>query len=250
MANEPNKHGVAAIVAAGGIGSRFSQSGPKQRQILQGYPLYQWCLASLLNHEKVDSTVLVAHRKIIEELSEEIQACPELEAAARDKLVLVPGGKSRQESVYLGLKELEGREFPPAIVMVHDAARPFLTRELIDRTIASIEEFGACTVASPVADTIKRAKSGTIIDTVDRSDLFAAHTPQGARFDWMLQAHEQARRDGYDATDDASVLENAGRRVKIVDSHRLNIKVTVPDDLAICEAISYMFIGQINGCLS
>ncbi|MBX9670084.1 MAG: 2-C-methyl-D-erythritol 4-phosphate cytidylyltransferase, partial [Candidatus Obscuribacterales bacterium] len=92
--------------------------------------------------------------------------------------------------------------------------------------------------------TVKRVAGNSVQETLDRSNLVAVHTPQAARFDWLLDAHEAARRNNLSATDDAFILEQY-HEVKIVAGDRYNIKVTVPEDLLICEAICHMFLGQI-----
>lgn len=181
---------------------------------------------------------MASHSELRESLQNEIAA--ELGKRGTDsgakEIRIVDGGNSRQESVYFALKNLAESSSPPDVVLVHDAARPFVTHDLIDRVIDCSIEYGACTAAFPVAETIKTVRDGSIDATVDRTNLYAAHTPQGSRFDWLLAGHEAARRDGFSATDDASILENIDREVKIVLSHKLNIKVTVPEDLEICES--------------
>ena len=239
---------MAAIIAAGGLGSRFSGSKPKQRNLLGGVPIYQWSLARFLEHSAIDAVVVVSHVTILGELEKEIEEI--MKSSKLYKLSLVAGGQTRQESVYLGLKHLQSLNQVPEYVLVHDAARPFVDNSMIDRTIQAVKSDNACTVGLPVADTIKRVKNGLVTETLDRSELYAVHTPQAAKLDLLLTAHECARRDGVSVTDDAALLELNGSEVKIIPSHRYNIKITVPEDLALCESISHMFIGQINECPS
>src|SRR5262249_42868553 len=154
----------------------------------------------------ITDIVMASHAELRESLQSEIET--ELKKHGSDsgakKVVLVNGGDSRQESVYLALKHLAQSDSPPDIVLVHDAARPFITHDLIDRIVDCSIEYGACTAAFPVAETIKNVTAGKIDATVDRTNLYAAHTPQGSRFDWLLAGHEKAVKDGFSATDDAS----------------------------------------------
>lgn len=242
---------MSAVVAAGGLGTRFASGKsavPKQRQTLGGIPLYMWCILQFYRNSNVSNIIMASHSELRESLENEITA--ELEKRGTDsstkEIRIVDGGTSRQESVYFALKHLAETGSPPDIVLVHDAARPFITHDLIDRLVHCSIEHGACTAAFPVAETIKNVSDGKIDATVDRTNLYAAHTPQGSRFDWLLAGHETARKDGFSATDDASILENINREVKIVLSHKLNIKVTVPEDLEMCESFVDKFVGQIN----
>ncbi len=242
MTKQASDYRFGAILAAGGVGSRFTPGGnaqPKQILELAGKPLYFWSLDRLYSHPRIARVVIVAHPSIIESMRAETSG-----VFSRDKLDLVEGGASRQESVFCGLKRLTQSEPAIDFVLVHDAARPFLSSAMIDKTIDCVIEYGACTVAVPVSDTVKRVKNGTITDTIDRADLYAVHTPQAAKFDWLLSAHEAAIADGISATDDAFVLEHAGRQVRIVEGDRYNIKVTVSQDLILCNALAPNFIGQ------
>ncbi len=192
--------------------------------------------------------VVVAHATILGDLESEIY--DKMKTSNLFKLRLLAGGQTRQESVYLGLKHLSERTDAPEFVLVHDAARPFVDHQMIDRTIESVKIDKACTVGLPVADTIKRARDGIIRDTLDRAELYSVHTPQAAKLEWLLAAHEKARMEGISVTDDAALMELNGHEVKIIPSHRYNLKITVPEDLALCECISSMLIGQINECPS
>ncbi|MBX9670404.1 MAG: 2-C-methyl-D-erythritol 4-phosphate cytidylyltransferase, partial [Candidatus Obscuribacterales bacterium] len=151
---------VAAIIAAGGIGSRFSQGGQKKHKqcfILKGHPLYMWCLGSFCNHPQVGRIILVSHEDVRPQIEKEIFEYRR--ARAQDdgtSIEVIGGGETRQESVYKGLVHLSEIGERPDFVLVHDAARPFLTEKLINDTISSVIEHGACTVAIPVSDTVKR----------------------------------------------------------------------------------------------
>ncbi|WP_203364272.1 2-C-methyl-D-erythritol 4-phosphate cytidylyltransferase [Bacillus sp. REN10] len=146
---------------------------------------------------------------------------------------LVTGGEERQQSVYNGLKQLN----QPDIVLVHDGARPFMTRKMIAELVEQAKHSGAAIAAVPVKDTIKRVTGGTVVETVERSSLWSVQTPQAFRFSFLLQAHEQAERDGFLGTDDASLIERINVPVQIVEGDYDNIKLTTPEDLVFAEAI-------------
>lgn len=237
---------MAVVIAAGGIGSRFSSgSSTKHKQCfeLKGKPVYMWCLLSFLANKRIAEIVIVAHQDIQEQLKKELD--DQLTGDRRHKVSVVPGGTTRQESVFLGLQHLAVGVEIPDYVLVHDAARPFIKQSLIDSTIDTVIKYGACTVAVPVSDTIKKVERGSVKVTLDRSDLYAVHTPQAGRFDWLLAGHEAAANGNLAATDDAYILELANHEVKIVEGDKYNIKVTVPEDLQICAALSDMFVSQI-----
>ena len=163
----------------------------------------------------------------------------EAELLKPDKDVqVIAGGASRQASVFKGLEFLETLSPCPKMVLVHDAARPFLTGAMIEQTIVGAQLHGACTTALPARDTVKRIEDGMIIETLDRESLILVQTPQAARFDWLIAAHRKAADHGVAATDDAALLEAAGRRVAIVRGASFNIKITEPEDLILSEALA------------
>jgi 2-C-methyl-D-erythritol 4-phosphate cytidylyltransferase len=223
---------TAAILVAAGSGSRFSsgQSNhrPKQFLELKGQPIYSWALTTLLEHPQIDRVVVATLPEMVAEIKSAFQS---------EKLHVTTGGAHRQESVWRGLSYLDEGE-KPAYVLVHDAARPFLDRDLIDATIETVQKYGACTVATPASDTIKRVDGDLISETLDRDQLVLVQTPQAARFDWLIEGHRRAIENGFVTTDDASILEAAGRAVAVVQGSRWNIKITRPEDLIVAEALA------------
>ncbi|MEH6942034.1 2-C-methyl-D-erythritol 4-phosphate cytidylyltransferase [Bacillus sp. JJ722] len=151
------------------------------------------------------------------------------------RIQLVAGGKERQNSVYNGLKHVS--ESDTNIVLVHDGARPFVKKELIYQLVKSAKEQGSAIPGVPVKDTIKRVKDGQVIDTVERSSLWAVHTPQAFRVSVLKKAHEAAEARGFLGTDDASLVEEVGDAVYMVEDDYDNIKITTPEDLYIAEMI-------------
>jgi 2-C-methyl-D-erythritol 4-phosphate cytidylyltransferase len=148
-------------------------------------------------------------------------------------LSVVAGGPRRQDSVFEALREIDADT-----VLVHDAARPLVAPEVVRDLVQSLEDWDGAVVAVPVDETIKRVVGGEISETVDRTDLWQAQTPQGFRTSILRDAHERARKDGFLATDDASLLERYGGRVRVVRGSRTNIKVTYPEDFALAEALA------------
>lgn len=153
----------------------------------------------------------------------------------RIPLAVVHGGAERQDSVRLGLASLD-----PAseVVAIHDAARPFLTREILERSIETAALYGSALVAVPARDTIKRAsEDGTVVETIPRHQLWLAQTPQTFRVPLIREAHAWAVAEGIVVTDDAALLEHLGKVVKIVPGSYWNFKITTPEDLQIAEAL-------------
>lgn len=147
---------------------------------------------------------------------------------------VVAGGTERQYSIWNGLRQ----SAPEAdVVLVHDAARPLVTKETIEAVIAAAREYGAAIAAVPEKNTVKIVADGIVTATPDRSTLWSVQTPQGFHRDLLIAANEQAERDGFLGTDDASLVEHYGTPVHVVmDSYR-NIKITTPEDLIIAEAL-------------
>ncbi|RFU68655.1 2-C-methyl-D-erythritol 4-phosphate cytidylyltransferase [Peribacillus saganii] len=149
------------------------------------------------------------------------------------EIKLVPGGQERQQSVRNGLHNVSGTE----LVLVHDGARPFIERALIADLTEAAYEHGSAIPAVPVKDTIKKATNNTVEETVERSSLWAVQTPQAFRFSILKRAHEEAEKEGYLGTDDASLVEIIGEKVVIVEGDYDNIKITTQEDLYFAEAI-------------
>lgn len=146
---------------------------------------------------------------------------------------LVAGGAERQQSVANGVAY--ARE--DGIVLVHDGARPFIGQEMIARLVEQAKDVGAAVVAVPVKDTIKRVEDNFVTKTVERSSLWAVQTPQAFRSALLRRAHEQAVEVSFHGTDDASLVENIGEKVTVVEGSYDNIKLTTPEDIYFAEAI-------------
>jgi 2-C-methyl-D-erythritol 4-phosphate cytidylyltransferase / 2-C-methyl-D-erythritol 2,4-cyclodiphosphate synthase len=216
--------GCAALVLAGGSGRRFGGEVPKQYLPLAGTAVLRRAVEAFLRHPRI-VRVQVVVRPEDRLLADEALAGLNLPPP-------VPGGETRQDSARLGLEALA--DMAPDYVLVHDGARPFVDAELIDRTLAALEQAPGVVPALPVTDTLKRGtEAGTVIGTVDRQGLWRAQTPQGFRYAEILAAHRAAA--GKALTDDAMVAESAGLAVAIVDGSEDNVKITTEDDMARAE---------------
>jgi len=196
--------------------------------------MYVWSLKTLREHPDISQVVLVARS----EMHPVIQSEMAFWMTSDTPVTLVEAGGTRQESVYAGLEKLCTQSNRPTHVLVHDAARPFLEHEQIDRFLSVLHEVGACALAVKVSDTIKRTDGDVITETLSRQGLYAMQTPQGASFDLFLEAHRQAKAEGFDATDDVALLERRKISVKIVEGSANNMKITNREDMLIAEALA------------
>ncbi len=217
--------GCAALILAGGSGSRYGGARPKQYLPLAGVLVLRRAAESFLSHGSVD------HVRIV--LRKDDRAL--YDAAFADAALLPPveGGATRQESARFGLESLRGLQ--PEKVLIHDGARPFADAALIGRVVEALDQFPAVVPALPVNDTIKCAADDgkTVASTMDRAPLRRAQTPQGFRFSSILAAHQAAK--GAELTDDAMVAERAGLTVALVAGSEGNFKITTQDDMAQAE---------------
>lgn len=218
---------VAVLVVAAGRGSRFGGPLPKQYRLLNGQPILRHSLAAFAAHPAICAVQVVIH--------------PDdhaLYAQASDGLNLLPavhGGAERQDSVRLGLEGLATLERlkgeAPDLVLIHDGARPYLSRGLIDQVIAAFADPAVDGVIPAIAmsDTLKRVEGGLITETVPRAGLWRAQTPQAFRYQPLREAHKACA--GQALTDDGAVAEYAGLSVRIIEGDELNQKITLPSDL-------------------
>ena len=218
------------LIPAAGMGTRLGAAGPKALLDLRGEPMLVHTLRRFEPLGLLHNTVIVVHPDHEGAIA---GAC--VRAFPNSRFHFVPGGAERQESVLRGLDALE-----PAteIVVVHDAARPFVQPDSIRKSIEAAARHGAATVAIPSSDTILVAdEDGFLADTPDRSRLWACQTPQTFKVEVLRSAHEAARRNGDAVTDDATLVQRAGGRVELVMGSALNIKITVPDDAVLARVI-------------
>ena len=213
-----------AVVPAAGVGKRMGADVPKQYLEVLGKPVLQHTLERLLSVEAL-AGIAVA-------LGADDGYWPDLPCANHPRIRRVPGGRERADSVLSGLRGLERDAAAGDWVLVHDAARLCVTRTDIETLMATLagDPVGGI-LALPVSDTLKRVEAGGILETLDRSRIWRALTPQMCRYGLLRQALEEASEQGRIVTDEASALELQGLRPKIVEGRPDNLKITRPEDL-------------------
>jgi 2-C-methyl-D-erythritol 4-phosphate cytidylyltransferase/2-C-methyl-D-erythritol 2,4-cyclodiphosphate synthase len=222
---------VTAIIAAAGDGRRMASGVPKQFMEVAGVSLLQRSVSAFCHVPRITDIIVVTRADAVEEV------CRTLTTAGRATAV-VAGGTTRQESVAAAFDHVApGSEY----VMVHDAARPFVTRSLIDRTLDAAIESGAAIAALPARDTVKQAASvegrAFIARTIPREEIYLAQTPQAFRRE-ILASAVRLGREGAIGTDESALAELAGNRIRLVDGDPLNFKVTTDSDLELSRGLA------------
>lgn len=230
---------VCAVIVAGGCGQRFGNPGGKQLVNVAGRPLMTWSIMAFDRSVNVGAIVVVCPADRMEEMRR-VAIDP---YGLRTPIRFAFAGETRQDSTRSGLSAVpEGFTY----VAIHDAARPLITTEAIDRAICALR----CTPAAdgavcgqPAIDTLKIVRGNAIQSTPQRSMFWAAQTPQIFKVDVMRRAHEAAIADGFVGTDDSSLVERIGGNVLCVDSPRDNLKVTLPEDL---RPVTAILLGRMS----
>jgi 2-C-methyl-D-erythritol 4-phosphate cytidylyltransferase/2-C-methyl-D-erythritol 2,4-cyclodiphosphate synthase len=242
---------VAAVIVAAGRGTRASgdlpkdlpkdmpKDLPKQFRQIGGETMLRRTLSMFVEHTEVALVQSVIHR-------DDLALYQSSAAGIEPLLAQTFGGATRQASVRAGLEALAPRK--PDIVLIHDAARPFVSAALVSRAIAAAERSGAAIPALPVTDTIKTVDSqGHVDKTLDRATLRLVQTPQAFKFERLLAAHRRAQAAGReDFTDDAALAEWAGMKVSVFAGEPGNIKITNPEDFARAEASQFSDLGDVR----
>ncbi len=220
-----NGEKIAVIIASGGRGSRMGSSVPKQYLKTCGEPVILRTLRVFQNMEAIDSILIAAdssYTGYCRELAED-NGITKVDA-------VVEGGAQRQDSVYNALREAVRLDPATAYVLVHDAARPFVTETVVRDVIRGASDRGAAVPCVAVKDSLRETE-GDGSRCVDRSRFFAVQTPQGFRRELLVEAYEKACEDGFSGTDDASLVERLGHHIEIVHGDYDNIKITTKEDL-------------------
>ncbi len=226
---------IIALIVAAGRGARAGLDRPKQYAVLAGRPVLTWTMEVFLRHDGVDAVCAVIHPDDVTAYQNALNALP---GHLRDHVVHhAMGGAERQDSVRSGLEHLESQS--PQTVLIHDAARPFVTSDVIDRVLAALQTSPGAIAALPVTDTLKRGQDNaprpTIAATLPRDQLWRAQTPQGFAFAPILSAHRSAA--GQALTDDAAVAETAGLPVALAIGSPDNMKLTVAEDFGLAATL-------------
>jgi len=216
---------TVALVVAAGRGRRFGGDLPKQYARLRMHTVLRHTVLRLTEHPGVDAVGCVIHPDDRELYDDALEGLELLEP--------VNGGETRQDSVRLGLLGLS--HLRPNKVLIHDAARPFVSTQLVQDVIDALDEHPGALPSVPVADTLKRGQDGLIAGTVSREGLYRAQTPQGFRFDEIVKAHETFA--GQELTDDTQLFERAGLKIALTPGAEDNFKITTQEDLMRAERL-------------
>jgi 2-C-methyl-D-erythritol 4-phosphate cytidylyltransferase len=226
---------VSAIVLAAGSGNRMNSRTKKQFMEIKGKPVI-WYSLFAFEQSDVEEIILVTGKADVEYCREQIVK----KYGFKKVRAIVAGGKERYESVYNGLKEVEGD-----IVLVHDGARPLINQNIIRHCICGAEQYSACVAGMPAKDTIKIIGKDKVIEsTPDRNNVWITQTPQAFSYPLIKNAYDKLHKDkNKNVTDDAMVVEKyTNHKVRFVEGDYQNIKITTPDDLVLAEA----FLGVEN----
>jgi 2-C-methyl-D-erythritol 4-phosphate cytidylyltransferase len=227
-----NDYRSYALIPAAGMGKRMGASINKQYLHLDGLPIVARTIAIFEQSPLIEAIYLVIP-------ADEIPFCREhvVEACGFHKIrLIVPGGRERQNSVMNGLNAMRPDLADGDVVLIHDGVRPLIAPELLSRSIDCALSNDGALVAVQAKDTIKTVRDGIVTDTPPREILWQAQTPQTFRFGIIYDAHRSAEQDGYMGTDDSSLVERRGGKVRIVTGDYANIKITTPEDLVLAEA--------------
>ena len=228
-----NKKATVILLAAGNS-SRFPGSLNKNYLLLKNKPILKYSLDIFCNHENVSEIIIVVKK-------EEKDLCQKaISGVTTPKSIkIIEGGNSRKESVFCGLKNsLED------IVIIHDVARPFLLKEMIDNLLDSMNEFKASTIAVKAKDTIKITDNNGVVEyTTKRSNTWQIQTPQCFNKKMIYKAHINCDKPETEITDDCMLAELVGEKVKIIEGSYKNIKITTEEDYKLAE----LFLLPING---
>ncbi|MGY9015489.1 MAG: 2-C-methyl-D-erythritol 4-phosphate cytidylyltransferase, partial [Rhodospirillales bacterium] len=208
-----------AVVVGAGRGHRFGGDIPKQYRMLGGMPVLRKTVSAFISHPDIDAVLSVIHPDDLELFRTATEGL--------DVLDPVWGGATRQDSVRSGLESLENRS--PDLVLIHDAARPFISNDVITGVLVGLKSYKGAIPSLAVTDTLKRGDNGRFFGTVSREGLYRAQTPQGFHFGDLIAAHRSTA--GMELTDDSAVAESAGLDVAITPGSEDNFKITTQEDL-------------------
>ncbi len=214
-----------AIIPSAGAGLRLKKQSAKALVALNGQPLIAHVLKTFQECSLIDSIIVVAPKNSLRDFREITKPFHKVKR-------IVPGGVTRRESVAFGLEALDD---DTDIVLIHDAARPLITRELVKKAILAVKKYSACVVGVPVKSTVKiiDSRNGFVKATPERATLWEAQTPQVFQKSIILKAHQRVK--SRNPSDDALLVEQLGIKVKMVMGNYKNIKITTPEDLTLAE---------------
>ncbi len=215
---------ITAVIVAGGTGSRMGMDKNKAFIPILGETILKHTVNAFARISEISKVIIVTREEDIEECREIFKS---------SGVEIIKGGKTRQESVYNGLSRVED-----GIVLIHDGARALIDEAEIEAVISGVRSHGAAALGVLSVDTLKRVdKDGFIVETIERSEVFRIQTPQGFLAEDIKIAHQKAKNDGFEATDDCGLYEKYMGRVKVIEGKGTNIKITYPEDLKFAEEI-------------
>lgn len=219
-----------AIIVAAGTGNRFQSNQNKIWYEIDGTPLFYHTIQTFEDCVDINGIVVVHHPEEVADMQHFLK-----EYNFQKIQQLVPGGKSRQQSVYNGLQALEAQD--EDIVLVHNGANALFSEKELEELLKAHQEKIHVAVGRPVSSSLKRVeKDGTFKEHLPRHDIWEMETPQGSQYKYLREAHEQAQAENYEATDETELLHRYGHQVTILETDPSNIKVTHPRDIAIVES--------------
>ena len=220
----------SVVIVSAGRGSRMKADINKQFLKIGDKEVIAHTIDKFYNNENIGEIIIVVREDEKEFFKENV-----IDKYGYKNIKIAFGGKERQDSVYNGLKALDKN---CEIVLIHDGARPFVTDEIIEKSIECAQKYNCAIVGVPVKDTIKIVnENNDVCDTPSRNKLWSIQTPQVFDYSLIMKAHEKAKVDKYYGTDDSMLMEYLGYNVKVVEGSYNNIKITTPEDLKIAEEI-------------
>jgi 2-C-methyl-D-erythritol 4-phosphate cytidylyltransferase len=222
---------VGVIIVAAGEGKRIGSKIPKPFIEIGGVPILTLTLRPFQLIETVEEIVVVVKKDWVAYTQKEVVKKFCITKVSK----IIEGGEKRQDSVKNGLDVVKGD-----IIAIHDGARPFISPQFLSSIIEECKKSGAVIPALPVNETLKKVEKGFVKETIDRREIYRVQTPQVFRSNIIRSAYRQASHDGYYGTDDASLVERIGIRVRVIAGLYNNIKITTKEDLAYAEAIIKM----------
>ena len=218
---------AGAVIPAAGKGSRFGEK--KQFKLFKGVPLLNHVLTPFLQSDLIYEIIVVVPEEQVQQIKTQVRSMPKTK-----NIRIVSGGERRQDSVSNGVKVLSNQ---CKLVCIHDVVRPFVTKNMINETIKRCGKYDGAIIATQAQDTIKRVENRRIKETINRSEIWQAQTPQSFQREKLIEALESADRDGVSGSDEAFLLERIGYYISVVEGTSANIKITTPEDWFVAEAI-------------
>lgn len=218
---------TSAIIPAAGSGLRFGEK--KQLKEINGMPLIHYTLLPFISSKMIDEIIIAVSKDDINIINSVVKTIN-----STKPMIIVEGSSTRQGSIKNALKEINDQS---KCICIHDAVRPFIQKELIEKTISSLRDCDAVIVGNKSTDTLKEVSNNVITNTIDREKIWQVQTPQVFLKNALLSAYSYADKENIIGTDDAILLEKAGFEVKIINDRSINFKITTKEDWIVAEAL-------------